>query len=108
MTPIGYTLHGHPLCLSCLDGDADLIPGDVTDAHDSRRVDSDVVPIHPGDPADGAPCAGCGLPLAPPPEASAANIVWTCPECGSTDLCAFYSERRMCRVGARWTRPHDR
>jgi predicted RNA-binding Zn-ribbon protein involved in translation (DUF1610 family) len=103
MTPISYTLHGHPLCLSCLAGDAALIPADADDAHDSGGIAGDVAPIHPGDPADGAPCVGapcvgCGLPLTASPEAA---VVWTCPECGSADLRAFYSERRTCRVGAR-------
>jgi predicted RNA-binding Zn-ribbon protein involved in translation (DUF1610 family) len=100
MTPLGYTLHGHPLCLSCLADDDALIPARLADAHDGHGHGhaADVAPIHPGDPDDGAPCAGCGLRVSAPPEAA---IIWTCPECGRADLCAFYSERRLCRVGTR-------
>ncbi len=95
MTPIGYTLHGHPLCLCCVDGDDDHAPDGTIDAHDGRAVGADVAPIHVGDPDDGAPCAGCGQPLAAPPEA---GIVWTCPSCGGADLRVLYDERRACRV----------
>ncbi len=101
MTPIGYTLHGHPLCLSCLAGDDALILARPAATHDGQSHAADVAPIHPGDLGDlddGASCAGCGLPLVAPLEP---GIVWTCPACGSADLHAFYSERRACRVGAR-------
>jgi len=98
MDPIGYTMIGHPLCLPCFDGDYDRAPNGATYTRDGQHVAGDVAPIHVGDPDDGAPCAGCGLPLAAAPEAA---VVWTCPECGSTDLSAFYSERRTCRVGTR-------
>ncbi len=98
MTPIGYLIHGHPLCLSCVGGDDGLDADGAAYARDGHGVALDVAPIHPDDPDDGAPCAGCGQSLAAPPEAS---VVWTCPACGSADLCVFYSERRMCRVGAR-------
>ncbi len=98
MTPIGYAMIGHPLCLPCVDGDYRRDPNGTIYAHDGRAVGDDVAPIHAGDPDDGAPCAGCGLPLTASPEAA---VVWTCPDCGSADLRAFYSERRTCRVGAR-------
>ena len=98
MTPLGYTMIGHPLCLPCFDGDYRLDPDGAAYAHDGQPVAGDVTPIHAGDPDDGAPCAGCGLPLTASPEAA---VVWTCPDCGSADLRAFYSERRTCRVGAR-------
>jgi len=98
MTPSGYTLHGHPFCLPCFDGDYHLNADGLAHAHDGHGVALDAAPVHAGDPDDGAPCAGCGQPLATPPEAS---VVWTCPECGSADLRAFYSERRTCRVGTR-------
>ncbi len=96
MTPIGYTMSGHPLCLRCFDGDYDRAPDGATYAHDGRCVEADVAPIHAGDPDDGTPCAGCGLPLAAPPEA---GITWACTDCGNTDLRVFYSEHRTCRVG---------
>jgi len=98
MTLIGYAMSGHPLCLPCFDGDYRLDLDGAASAHEGQRVAGDVAPIHPGDPDDGAPCAGCGLPLVAPLEP---GIVWTCPDCGSADLRAFYSERRTCRVGAR-------
>jgi len=98
MTRIGYTLHGHPFCLPCVDGDYHLDADGLAHADDGQPVEIDVTPIHAGDPDNGAPCAGCGHPLAAPPKAA---IVWTCPECGSDDLRAFYSERRTCRVGTR-------
>jgi predicted RNA-binding Zn-ribbon protein involved in translation (DUF1610 family) len=98
MTPIGYAMIGHPFCVPCVDSDFDRAPDGAAYARDGQPVADDVTPIHAGDPDDGAPCAGCGLPLAAPPEA---RVVWTCPECGSADLRAFYSERRTCRVGAR-------
>ncbi len=96
MTPIGYAMSGHPLCLPCVDGDDRLAPDGVVYAHDGHRVTADPAPIHTGDPDDGAPCAGCGQPLAAPPEA---GIVWTCPYCGGADLRVLYDERRACRVG---------
>ncbi len=98
MTPIGYMMDGHPLCLCCVDGDYDRAPDGAIYTHDSRRVEADVVPIHADDPDAGIPCAGCGQPLTAPIEP---GIVWTCPECGSDDLRAFYSERRVCRMGTR-------
>ena len=98
MTRIGYTLHGHPFCLPCFDGDYHLNADGLAHAHDDQGCAADVAPIYAGDPDDGAPCAGCGHPLATPPKAA---IVWTCPECGSDDLRTFYSERRTCRVGTR-------
>jgi len=98
MIPIGYVRHGHPLCLPCVDGDYHLDADGLAYAHDGQAVTDDVAPVHAGDPDDGAPCVGCGQPLVAPPEAS---VVWTCPECGSADLHAFYSERRTCRVGTR-------
>ena len=55
MTPIGYTLHGHPLCLRCVDGDDDHALDGTIDTHDGRRVEADVAPIHAGDPADAEP-----------------------------------------------------
>jgi len=96
LTPIGYTLHGHPLCLSCLAGDDALIPADAANTPDSGGITGDVAPIHVSDPDDGAPCAGCGLPLAAPADA---GITWVCPDCGSTTLRVLYSERRTCHVG---------
>ncbi len=93
MTPIGYTMSGHPLCLCCVDGDYDRAPDGTIDAHDGAAVGDDVAPIHIGDPDDGAPCAGCGQPLATPTQP---GIVWTCPDCGSAALHVFYSERRVC------------
>ncbi len=96
MTPIGYTMSGHPLCLPCFEGDYRLTPDGAAYARDGQSVTAAVVPIHSGDPDDGAPCAGCGLSLAAP---SDAGIVWTCPYCGSTDLRILYDERRACRIG---------
>ena len=104
MTPIGYTMTGHPLCLPCFDGDYDCAPDGVTYAHNGRCVEADVAPIHAGDPDDGAPCAGCGLPLAAPVDA---GITWACPDCGSTALRVFYSERRTCRVGTYADGPNE-
>ncbi len=104
MTPIGYTLHGHPLCVPCFDGDYDHAPDGTIDAHDGRRVEADVAPIHGGDPDDGAPCAGCGQPLAPSTEP---GVTWACPDCGSTALRVFYSERRVCQVGTYADGPND-
>jgi hypothetical protein len=60
MTPIGYLIHGHPLCLSCVGGDDGLDADGAAYARDGHGVALDVVPIHPDDPDDGAPCAGCG------------------------------------------------
>jgi len=104
MTPIGYTLHGHPLCLPCFDGDYDHAPNGTIYAHDGRRVDADVAPIHGGDPDDGTPCAGCGQPLAASTEP---GVTWACPDCGSTALRVFYSERRVCQVGTYADGPSD-
>jgi len=84
MAPIGYTMSGHPLCLPCFDGDYRLAPDGAAYARDGQRVTAAVVPIHSGDPDDGAPDAG---------------IVWTCPYCGSNDLRILYDERRACRIG---------
>ncbi len=98
MTRIGYTLHGHPFCLPCVEGEYDHAPDgrrDMLYTHDGQPVEINVTPIHAGDPDDGAPCAGCGQPLTAPPEAA---IVWTCPACGSADLRVLYDERRACRV----------
>ncbi len=95
MTPIGYAISGHPLCLPCVDGDYRLDPDGAAYAHDGQRVACDAAPIHAGDPDDGAPCASCGQPLAAPPDA---GITWACPDCGNTALRVFYSERRTCRV----------
>jgi len=96
MTPSGDPLHGHSLCLPCVDGDDDLAADGLAHAHDDQDCAADVAPIHAGDPDDGAPCAGCGQPFAAPPEA---RIVWTCPYCGSADLRILYDERRACRIG---------
>ncbi len=98
MTPIGYTLHGHPLCLPCFDGDYHRAADGLAHAHDGQGHTADVTLIHAGDPDDGTPCAGCGQPLAAPPDANAAGIVWTCPYCGGDDLRVLYDERRACRV----------
>jgi len=95
MTPIGYAIIGHPLCVPCFDGDYDHALDGAAYTRDGQHVADAVVPIRAGDPNDGAPCAGCGLPLAAAPDA---GITWACPDCGSTDLRVFYSERRTCRV----------
>jgi len=96
MTPLGYTMIGHPLCLPCFDGNYRLDPDGVAYAHDGQPVAGDVTPIHAGDPDDGARCAGCGLPLKAAPNT---GITWACSDCGNTALRVFYSERRTCRVG---------
>ena len=97
MDPSGYLIHGHPLCPRCVDDDDRFDPDGATYAHDGQRVTGDVTPIHTGTPDDGAPCAGCGLPLTASPVD--ARITWACPDCGCTALRVFYSERRTCRVG---------
>jgi len=96
MTPLGYTMIGHPLCVPCFDGDYRRDLDGTAYAHDGQRVADAVAPIHAGDPDDGARCAGCGLPLKAVPDA---GITWACPDCGNTNLRVFYSERRTCRVG---------
>ena len=96
MTPIGYAMIGHPFCVPCVDSDFDRAPDGAAYARDGQPVADDVTPIHAGDPDDGAPCAGCGLPLAAPADA---GITWVCPDCGSTTLRVLYSERRTCHVG---------
>ncbi len=53
---------------------------------------------------DGAPCAGCGQPLAAPTQP---GVTWVCPDCGSTALRVFYSERRVCQVGTYADGPND-
>ncbi len=98
MDPIGYLMHGHPLCSRCFDDDYRLDNNGAAYAHDGQSVAAAVAPIHTGDPDDGVPCAGCGQPLAAPADAGAAGIVWTCPYCGSNDLRVLYDERRACRV----------
>jgi len=109
MTRIGYMLHGHPVCLPCIEGEYDHAPDgrrDMLYTHDGQPVEIDAAPIHAGDPDDGAPCAGCGQPLAAPIDPGA-FVVWTCPECGSAALHVFYSERRMCQVGTYADGPND-
>ena len=53
---------------------------------------------------DSAPCAGCGQPLAAPTQP---GVTWVCPDCGSTALRVFYSERRVCQVGTYADGPND-
>ena len=95
MTPIGYAMSGHPLCVSCFDDDYDRSPDGAACTRDGERATCDVTAIAAGAPDDGAPCVGCGVPLAPPVDA---GIVWTCPYCGGADLRVLYDERRACRV----------
>jgi predicted RNA-binding Zn-ribbon protein involved in translation (DUF1610 family) len=63
-----------------------------------------VAPIPASAPDDGVPRVSGGQPLAALPEA---DIVWTCPDCGSTALRVFYSERRVCQVGTYADGPND-
>jgi len=97
MTLIGYLMHRHPLCARCIDGGYRLDDG-AAYAHDGQSLALDITPVHSGDPDDQAPCAGCGQPLAAPPDVGTRGIVWTCPYCGGDDLRVLYDERRACRV----------
>ncbi len=63
MDPIGYLLHGHPLCRACFN-DSYLLAGDgLAHPWPVRGAAVDVRPVQAGDPDAAACCAGCGCPL---------------------------------------------
>jgi len=66
MTPLAYRLHGHPVCLACLDDDYLLDDDDTARGWPARGDVSDVQPIHAGDPDAAGSCAGCRRPLMTP------------------------------------------
>ncbi len=63
MTPLAYRLHGHPVCLACLDDDYLLDDDGTARGWPARGDVSDVQPIHAGDPDAASSCAGCRRPL---------------------------------------------
>ncbi len=70
-TPLAYRLHGHPVCLACLDDDYLLDDDGTARGWPARGEVSDVQPIRAGDPDAAGPCAGCRRPLTAPPAADA-------------------------------------
>ena len=70
-TPLAYRLHGHPVCLACLDDDYLLDDDGTARGWPARGDVSDVQPIHAGDPDAADLCAGCRRPLITPPAADA-------------------------------------
>ena len=69
--PIAYRLHGHPVCLACLDDDYLLYDDGTARGWPTRGDVPGVQPIHAGDPDATGPCAGCRRPLITPPAADA-------------------------------------
>ncbi len=66
MTPIAYRLHGHPVCLACVDDDYLLDDDGTARGWPARGDVPGVQPIHAGDPDAADPCAGCRRPLITP------------------------------------------
>ena len=71
MTPLAYRLHGHPVCLACLDDDYLLDDDGTARGWPARGDVSDVQPIHAGDPDAAGLCAGCRRPLTTSPTPAA-------------------------------------
>ncbi len=67
MDPIGYLLHGHPVCRPCFDDSYLLASDGLAYPWPVRGAAVDVRPIHAGAPHAADRCAGCGCPLAPHP-----------------------------------------
>ncbi len=65
-TPLAYRLHGHPICLACVDDDYLLDDDGTARGWPARGDVSDVQPIHAGDPDAADLCAGCRRPLMTP------------------------------------------
>ncbi len=72
--PIAYRLHGHPVCLACVDDDFLLDDGDTARGWPARGDVPGVQPIHAGDPDAAGPCAGCRRPLITPPAPDARTL----------------------------------
>ncbi len=72
--PLAYRLHGHPVCLACLDDDYLLDDDDTARGWPARGDVPGVQPIHAGDPDAADLCAGCRRPLTTLPATDARDL----------------------------------